>query len=165
MNIIGSLKNGDGLPPVPQHKIVTILITLLIKDKFYSYNMRQIQARPVSSSVEAPGFKSSEMFKQIQEALDQDGATIVKKMKGVFCFKVKGSDGKTVNWIVDVKNGNGAVKVNSSGLHKPSPRNRPLSTFYPPCLPLHAPAPKSSQTKTCIFSIVVVTTKEDENPS
>ena len=45
----------------------------------------------------------------------QDGATIVKKMKGVFCFKVKGADGNVVNWIVDVKNGNGAVKVNSSG--------------------------------------------------
>ena len=36
-------------------------------------------------------------------------------MKGVFCFKVKGADGKVVNWIVDVKNGNGAVKVNASG--------------------------------------------------
>lgn len=76
--------------------------------------MRQIRTCPVSSSVEAPGFKSSEMFKQIQEALEQDGANIVKKMKGVFCFKVKGSDGKMVNWVVDVKNGNGAVKVNSS---------------------------------------------------
>ncbi|GFO19025.1 non-specific lipid-transfer protein-like [Plakobranchus ocellatus] len=77
------------------------------------YKMPQIRANLTSSSVEAPGYKSSEMFKQIQDALSQDGANIVKKMKGVFCFKVKGTDGKIVSWTVDVKNGNGAVKINS----------------------------------------------------
>ena len=40
----------------------------------------------------------------------QDGQAWVKKMKGVFCFKVKGSDGKEGIWVVDAKNGNGSVK-------------------------------------------------------
>lgn len=31
-------------------------------------------------------------------------------MKGVFCFKVKGSGGKEGVWVVDAKNGNGSVK-------------------------------------------------------
>lgn len=39
----------------------------------------------------------------------QDGAAMVKKMNGVFCFQVKGAGGEGV-WIVDCKNGNGSVK-------------------------------------------------------
>lgn len=39
----------------------------------------------------------------------QDGSNIVKKMKGVFCFKVKGAGGKEGIWIVDAKNGCGSV--------------------------------------------------------
>lgn len=33
----------------------------------------------------------------------------MKKMNGVFCFKVKGPSGEGI-WIVDCKNGNGSVK-------------------------------------------------------
>lgn len=55
------------------------------------------------------GFKSAPVFGQIKDALAQDGANIVKKMKGVFCFRVKGKDGKEGIWVVDAKNGNGSV--------------------------------------------------------
>ena len=44
----------------------------------------------------------------------QNGADYVKKIKGIFCFKVKkGSD--TGVWVVDVKNGNGSVKFDPKG--------------------------------------------------
>ena len=40
----------------------------------------------------------------------QDGEQFVKKIGGIFGFKVKdGPDGKEATWIVDVKNGNGCV--------------------------------------------------------
>ncbi len=40
----------------------------------------------------------------------QDGEQFVKKIGGVFAFKVKdGPGGKEAIWIVDVKNGNGSV--------------------------------------------------------
>ena len=45
----------------------------------------------------------------------QDGGNIVKKMKGVFAFKVKGAGGKEGVWVVDVKNGKGSVKFGSNG--------------------------------------------------
>ena len=45
----------------------------------------------------------------------QDGANLVKKIKGVYCFKVKGADGKEGVWVVDVKNGTGSVKFDSKG--------------------------------------------------
>ncbi|XP_022317931.2 sterol carrier protein 2-like isoform X1 [Crassostrea virginica] len=70
---------------------------------------RQIQAAPASSSSEKD-FKSNVIFQEIKENLDKDGQAWVKKMKGVFCFKVKGSDGKEGIWVVDAKNGNGSVK-------------------------------------------------------
>lgn len=34
----------------------------------------------------------------------------MKKMKGVFCFKVKANDGTEGVWVVDAKNGSGSVK-------------------------------------------------------
>lgn len=45
----------------------------------------------------------------------QDGANIVKKMKGVFCFRVKNKDGKEGIWIVDAKNGTGSVTFGGPG--------------------------------------------------
>ncbi|XP_056020038.1 sterol carrier protein 2-like isoform X3 [Ostrea edulis] len=70
---------------------------------------RQIQAAPASSSTEKD-FKCKVIFDEIKENLDKDGPTWVKKMKGVFCFKVKGAGGNQGVWVVDAKNGSGSVK-------------------------------------------------------
>lgn len=40
----------------------------------------------------------------------QEGEKLVKKIGGVFAFKVKnGPDGKEATWVVDVKSGKGSV--------------------------------------------------------
>ena len=40
----------------------------------------------------------------------------MKKVKGIFCFKVKnGPNGEEGCWVVDVKNGNGSVKYDTAG--------------------------------------------------
>ena len=46
-----------------------------------------------------------------------DGETLVNKVKGVFAFKVKSSEGKEGVWIVDAKNGNGSVEFGGKGKH------------------------------------------------
>ena len=46
--------------------------------------------------------------------LFQNGADYVKKIKGVFCFKVKKGNDMGV-WVVDVKNGNGSIKFGDGG--------------------------------------------------
>ena len=46
----------------------------------------------------------------------QKGAEAVKKVNGIFLFKVKTKDNKEGVWVVDVKNGNGSVKFDSTGL-------------------------------------------------
>ena len=46
--------------------------------------------------------------------LFQKGAEYVKKVKGVFCFKVKKGN-ETGVFVVDAKNGNGAVKFDPAG--------------------------------------------------
>ncbi|KAK3735896.1 hypothetical protein RRG08_041082 [Elysia crispata] len=73
---------------------------------------RQLQAQPVSA-LSIPGFKSVTVFEQMQKALEENGAEVVKKVKGIFQFKVKNSNGQEASWTVDVKNGNGSVKLNS----------------------------------------------------
>jgi hypothetical protein len=45
----------------------------------------------------------------------QKGAEYVKKINGIFCFKVKNGDREGV-WIIDAKNGNGSLKYDINGM-------------------------------------------------
>ncbi|XP_077189829.1 sterol carrier protein 2 [Paroedura picta] len=73
---------------------------------------RQIQAIPTNAAVD--GFKASLVFNEIERKLQEEGEQFVKKIGGIFAFKVKdGPGGKEATWIVDVKNGKGCVDVNS----------------------------------------------------
>uniref|UniRef100_A0A3Q2PLJ3 Sterol carrier protein 2 n=1 Tax=Fundulus heteroclitus TaxID=8078 RepID=A0A3Q2PLJ3_FUNHE len=66
------------------------------------------ESRSGSSGLEA--FKAYPVFREIQNHLLQEGEKLVKKVGGVFAFKVKdGPGGKEATWVVDVKNGNGSV--------------------------------------------------------
>merc|ERR1712142_409489 len=56
--------------------------------------------------------KSALIFDGIAEALENDGANLVKKVKGIFGFKIKDTAGKEHLWIVDAKNGSGKVEFN-----------------------------------------------------
>ena len=47
--------------------------------------------------------------------LNQEGAKLVKKIKGIFKFVIKNSNGQEAWWIVDAKNGDGALKFMASG--------------------------------------------------
>ncbi|XP_037683133.1 non-specific lipid-transfer protein isoform X2 [Choloepus didactylus] len=72
----------------------------------------QIEAVPASSAVD--GFKANLVFKQIEKKLEEEGEQFVKKIGGIFAFKVKdGPEGKEASWVVDVKNGKGSVLPNS----------------------------------------------------
>ncbi|XP_036303549.1 sterol carrier protein 2 isoform X1 [Pipistrellus kuhlii] len=73
---------------------------------------RQIEAAPTSAAVE--GFKANLVFKEIEKKLEEEGEQFVKKIGGIFAFKVKdGPGGKEATWVVDVKNGKGCVLPNS----------------------------------------------------
>ncbi|XP_031824960.1 non-specific lipid-transfer protein isoform X3 [Sarcophilus harrisii] len=72
----------------------------------------QIEAYPTSTAFD--GFKANLIFKEIEKKLEEEGEQYVKKIGGVFAFKVKdGPGGKEATWVVDVKNGKGSVAVNS----------------------------------------------------
>jgi len=74
---------------------------------------RSIQ--PMATSAGAAGdFKSKAMFDLIEQQLASNGADYVKKINGVFCFKLKSGDKEGV-WVVDAKNGNGSVSFNPAG--------------------------------------------------
>jgi sterol carrier protein 2 len=74
---------------------------------------RSIQ--PMATAAGAAGdFKSKALFDLIEQQLASSGAEYVKKINGVFCFKLKSGDKEGV-WVVDAKNGNGSVAFNPSG--------------------------------------------------
>ncbi|XP_026521668.1 non-specific lipid-transfer protein isoform X2 [Notechis scutatus] len=73
---------------------------------------QSIQAIPTRAIVD--GFKSALVFKEIEKKLQEEGEEYVKKIGGIFAFKVKdGPEGKEATWVVDVKNGKGCVDNNS----------------------------------------------------
>ncbi|KAM3839631.1 sterol carrier protein 2 [Vipera latastei] len=72
----------------------------------------EIQAIPTRAMID--GFKSSLVFKEIEKKLEKEGEQYVKKIGGIFAFKIKdGPEGKEATWIVDVKNGKGCVDINT----------------------------------------------------
>jgi len=77
------------------------------------FSGRSIQA--VATGAVSPGdFQAKVIFDAIEAQLKESGAEYVKKVNGVFCFKVKKGKDEGV-WIVDVKNGNGGVKFDPAG--------------------------------------------------
>ncbi|TRZ01153.1 hypothetical protein DNTS_017556 [Danionella cerebrum] len=71
---------------------------------------RGVGALLTSSSSALEGFKAHTVFQEINKKLQEDGEQFVKKIGGVFAFKVKdGPDGSEAIWVVDVKNGKGSV--------------------------------------------------------
>lgn len=74
-----------------------------------------IRAVPTSSASGLERFKAYSVFKEIEKRLQEEGEQLVKKIGGVFAFKVKdGPDGKEATWVVDVKSGKGSV-TNDTG--------------------------------------------------
>lgn len=70
----------------------------------------RIQASDTSASDGLEGFKAHAVFQEINKKLQEEGEQFVKKIGGVFAFKVKdGPNGKEAIWFVDVKNGKGCV--------------------------------------------------------
>jgi len=59
-------------------------------------------------------FKSAVIFDEIEKELKVKGEEYVKKINGIFCFKVKSGANEGV-WVIDAKNGNGSVKFDPAG--------------------------------------------------
>ena len=64
-------------------------------------------------------FRAKEIFDKIEALLADDGEGMVARVKGVYLFRVKaGRDGAEGAWILDAKNGAGAVEFNGKGNYK-----------------------------------------------
>uniref|UniRef100_A0AAR2KK42 Sterol carrier protein 2 n=1 Tax=Pygocentrus nattereri TaxID=42514 RepID=A0AAR2KK42_PYGNA len=74
----------------------------------------RIAAVPTSAAADLEGFKAHAVFKEIEKRLKEEGESFVKKIGGVFAFKVlNGPGGKEALWVVDVKHGKGSVDSDS----------------------------------------------------
>ncbi|XP_061488996.1 sterol carrier protein 2 [Rhineura floridana] len=115
------LRGEAGKRQVPSAKVAlqhnlglggAVVITLYRMGFPEAARNRQIQAIPTRAAVD--GFKAHLVFKEIEKKLQEEGEQYVKKIGGIFAFKVKeGPGGKEATWVVDVKNGKGCVDVNS----------------------------------------------------
>lgn len=70
----------------------------------------RIGAVNVSDGEGLEGFKAHAVFQNIHKKLQEEGEQFVRRIGGVFAFKVRdGPNGQEATWYVDVKNGNGCV--------------------------------------------------------
>jgi len=75
-----------------------------------------LAANPTAASADGSGFKCVPIFKEIENELNKNGESYVKKINGVFLFKVKkGPNDSEGTWVVDVKNGKGSVRYDNNG--------------------------------------------------
>ncbi|XP_075412325.1 sterol carrier protein 2 isoform X2 [Tenrec ecaudatus] len=92
--------------------VVVTLYRMGFPEAVSSLRTHNIEAALTGSATD--GFKSDLVFKEIEKKLEEEGEQFVKKIGGVFAFKVKdGPGGKEATWVVDVKNGKGSVHLNS----------------------------------------------------
>jgi len=74
----------------------------------------RIQPVATAAAASADPFKSKVIFDEIEKRLQESGEEAVKKVNGIFVFKVKKGNDEGV-WVVDVKNGKGSVKFDANG--------------------------------------------------
>uniref|UniRef100_A0A2K5MLX5 propanoyl-CoA C-acyltransferase n=1 Tax=Cercocebus atys TaxID=9531 RepID=A0A2K5MLX5_CERAT len=87
--------------------VVVTLYKMGFPEAASSFRTHQIEAAPTNSA--SDGFKANLVFKEIEKKLEEEGEQFVKKIGGIFAFKVKdGPGGKEATWVVDVKNGKGS---------------------------------------------------------
>ena len=56
--------------------------------------------------------KSQEIFNKISQGIDKHGAAVVEKVQSVYMFEIRETKaGEATIFTVDLKNGNGQVKV------------------------------------------------------
>uniref|UniRef100_A0A2K5HLY1 Sterol carrier protein 2 n=3 Tax=Colobus angolensis palliatus TaxID=336983 RepID=A0A2K5HLY1_COLAP len=92
--------------------VVVTLYKMGFPEAASSFRTHHIEAAPTNSA--SDGFKANLVFKEIEKKLEEEGEQFVKKIGGIFAFKVKdGPGGKEATWVVDVKNGKGSVLPNS----------------------------------------------------
>ncbi|KAI5612592.1 non-specific lipid-transfer protein, partial [Silurus asotus] len=112
------LRGEAGKRQVPRAKVALqhniglggAVVVTLFRMGFPQEARSQIAAFPTSAAAGLENFKSHAVFKEIEKRLQEEGEAYVKKIGGVFAFKVKdGPGGKEALWVVDVKNGKGSV--------------------------------------------------------
>uniref|UniRef100_A0A8C4HBU0 Sterol carrier protein 2 n=1 Tax=Dicentrarchus labrax TaxID=13489 RepID=A0A8C4HBU0_DICLA len=92
------------------------VVVALYRMGFLQEASSHVAAVPTSSGSGLEGFKAYPVFKEIENRLHEDGEQLVKKIGGVFAFKVKdGPGGKEATWVVDVKNDKGSVTSDPGG--------------------------------------------------
>uniref|UniRef100_F7A5Y1 Sterol carrier protein 2 n=1 Tax=Ciona intestinalis TaxID=7719 RepID=F7A5Y1_CIOIN len=75
----------------------------------------QLVARATASVSDADGMKTTPVFKEIQKAIEADGASYIEKIKGIIAFKIKPSNSsKGGVWVINAKTGKGSVEFNST---------------------------------------------------
>ncbi|EDO40559.1 predicted protein [Nematostella vectensis] len=91
------------------------VIVALYRMGFPKSRFQPRQAYTAATATGKDGFKSAAVFDEIEKQIKKDGAKFVKKVKGVYCFKIQGGPGgKEGVWVVDVKSGNGSVKFGAN---------------------------------------------------
>lgn len=72
----------------------------------------------MAEAIEDPSvFKVKKAFDLLKEAMEEDQDNLIDKVRGIYCFKVKNSDGKEGMWIINAKTGKGNVTYNGKGIY------------------------------------------------
>lgn len=75
-----------------------------------------VKLNPINAIVDDPNvFKVGPLFKILEEAMQDDKDNLINSVRGIYCFKVKNSNGQQGMWIINAKTGKGSVTYNGKG--------------------------------------------------
>eukprot|EP01006_Ploeotia_vitrea_P027602 TRINITY_DN60378_c1_g2_i1.p1 TRINITY_DN60378_c1_g2~~TRINITY_DN60378_c1_g2_i1.p1 ORF type:complete len:750 (+),score=411.41 TRINITY_DN60378_c1_g2_i1:31-2280(+) len=99
-----------------EYVLANAAITLNVADntKKSASSSSSSSASSSSSNVDVSSFKAAAVFKQLAQGL-KARPELVKKVGVVYRFDVKNDAGDEVSWLVDLKNGAGAVRAGDKG--------------------------------------------------
>nr|BAN20618.1 non-specific lipid-transfer protein-like [Riptortus pedestris] len=93
------------------------VVVALYKLGFLPVKRSHLSLQPVNFVQDPSIFKVGPLFKILESAMKEDKDNLIEKVRGIYCFKVKNSQGKEGMWIINAKTGKGSVTYN--GTEKP----------------------------------------------
>ncbi|XP_073999184.1 sterol carrier protein X-related thiolase isoform X2 [Rhodnius prolixus] len=119
------LRGESGKRQVPSAKLALqhniglggAVVVALYQLGFPHQNRSYLKLNPTEAVKDPSIFKVARLFKILEGAMQDDKDNLIEKVRGIYCFKVKNSEGKEGMWIINAKTGRGSVVYN--GKEKP----------------------------------------------
>lgn len=82
----------------------------LYKLGFPPVNKNNVSLRKIKATAAESDFEAAKYLHILRDAMETDKENLIEKVRGVYGFRVKKSDGKVGYWVINAKVGKGSIE-------------------------------------------------------